>query len=320
MSDGRSAVKVTPKMLQAREELLRRFPGGPDRSCVVKLDMVRYKTKKNPIPAFKQLPGFRFLWDKPLWRKEPGAFQGFGHAHWFERIGSEMKFCVESEPRESWLAPYHVSVFADDRLGLSTSDLFPIREIMEKAKLTIVELAIDFSTATEVDRQFVRRYGVFGKSKREVPSTNPDVDRWGAKGSGKRVKSYSKHVIAAHRVEFRMRGRFLRPHGIRDLFDLWKFVGLLPEHHVLFAQIDEQKLIAHLRKVRRLKEVLGILKNVIHLEGDLTAQLSFLRRNVGLKNARRFLSPLPVNHDIHEAFKAWRGLWRTKPTRLRKKK
>ena len=220
-----------------------------------------------------------------------------------------MKFCVESNPREAWLASYSVSMFADDRTGLLPDEVFPIRELMQGAKLTVVEVAIDFSMVTEVDRQFVRRHGVFGKSQRDLSSKNPAVDWWGKRKSGKRVKSYRKDVIAAHRVEFRIRRRFFEPQGINDLFDLWKIEDLLPGRHILCARIDEGKLVAQLRRTRDAKESLSILKRVVALDGDLTAQLSFLRQSVGLKNVRRLLIPLPINRQIREAFKVWGALW-----------
>lgn len=230
-----------------------------------------------------------------------------------------MKFCVESKPREPWLAPFAVTMFADDRTGLVPADVFPLRELMMEAKLTVVEVAVDFPVGGAVNRRFVLRYGVFGKSRRDLSNNNPAVDWWGSKNSGKRVKSYRKDVIAAHRVELRVRRRFFEPHGIDDLFDLVTFADLLPGGHVLFARLDETKLIKQLRKHRQAEKALAILKQVIELEGDLTAQLSFLRRSAGLKNVRRLLIPLRTNGLVREAFKVWEALWPKTPARVGKK-
>jgi hypothetical protein len=165
----------------------------------------------------------------------------------------------------------------------------------------------------------VRSRGVFGKSQRDLSGNNPAVDWWGSKKSGKRVKSYRKDVIAAYRVEFRMRRRFLEPNGIADLLDFWKFIDLLPGHHILFARLDEGKLIAQLRWTRDAKETLRILKQLFALDGDMTAQLSFLRRRVGMKNVRRLLIPLRINGPIREAFKNWGALWPVSPKGLGQK-
>jgi hypothetical protein len=138
-------------MRAARKALAERFHAGfgTGKECVVILDMLRYTMTENPIPAFKGLPGFRSL--QSTWIKRPKAeeFQGYGRAHWFQRIGSGMKFCVESEPREPWLAPYSVTLFADDKTGLLPGEVFPIRELMSGAKLTVVEVAVDFPLVTE---------------------------------------------------------------------------------------------------------------------------------------------------------------------------
>jgi hypothetical protein len=274
---------------------------------------------ENPIPALLTLPGFRRLQNTRIRPRNPDEFQGYGRAHWFKRNGSTMKFCVEMEPREPWLALFSVTLFADDKTGLLPDEVFAIRELMHGAKLTLAEVAIDFSLVTEVNRRFVRRHGVFGKSLRDLPNKNPNVDWWGSKKGGKRVKSYQKDIIAAHRVEFRMRRRFFKKHGVDDLFDFWKFVDLLPGHHIVFVRLDGKRLKAQLRRTWDSRKTAQLMQGVAVLEGDLTAQLSFLRQRAGLKNTRRLLDPLRINGSIRDAFNNWGARWPKKPTGLGKK-
>ncbi len=314
-------MKMTPKMRAAKKALRRRFHGGvnPGQDCVVILDLLRYTMEENPIPSFMGLPGFQSLQNTRIKQPPHDEFQGYGRAHWFKRFGCEMKFCVELEPREPWLAPFSVTMFADDNKGLLPEEVFALRELMLGAKLTVAEVAIDFSLVTEVNRGFVRRHGVFGKSRRDISNKNPKGDWWGAKGSGKRLKSYQKDVNASHRLEFRMRRRFMEPNGIDDVFDFPKFVDLLPGHHILFARLDEKKLERQLRRTRTVTETARISKQVSATKGGLTEQLAYLRQQAGLKNTRRLLEPLRINGAIRDAFNAWGALWPTKPTRLRKK-
>jgi hypothetical protein len=167
--------------------------------------------------------------------------------------------------------------------------------------------------------EFVRGHGVFGKSQRDLSVKNPACDWWGSKKGGKRVKSYRKDVIAAHRVEFRMRRRFLEPHGINDLFDFSEFVDLLPGHHIHFARLDKQKLATRLQRTKNTTEVLSILKQVDALDGDLTAQLKLLRQGAGLNNVRRFLKPVGLNAVVLRALKKWAAQWPKAPKSLCRK-
>lgn len=313
-------MKKTKKMLAAKKALRHWFHGGvnPGRNCVVILDLLRYTMKESPIPAFMGLPGFQSLQNTRIKRPPLDEFQGYARAHWFKRYGSEMKFCVELEPREHYLAPYSVSLFADDNTRLLPEEVFAIRELMPGAKLTLAEVAIDFVLVGEVNRAFVRGHGVFGKSQRDISNKNPTVDRWGTKKSGKCIKSYEKFGNAAYRVEARMRRRFMKPAGIDDVYDFHKFGDLLPGHHILFAQIDENKLIRALRRTRTATETVQIMKQVLALKGGLTNQLEYLRQNAGLKNTRRLLNPHRINGSIRGAFNAWGAQWPTKPARLGK--
>jgi hypothetical protein len=42
-----------------------------------------------------------------------------------------MKFCVESKPRKPWLAPYRVTMFADDKSGFQPEEVFAVLELVE---------------------------------------------------------------------------------------------------------------------------------------------------------------------------------------------
>jgi hypothetical protein len=312
---------VARKMQAARERLERRFHGGlfPGKQCVAILDLLRFVATTNPIPALRGLPDFHLTgttWIRP---RDANDNRGYGRAHWFRRFKSEMKLAVESEPRERWLAPFAVTLFADDRTGLLPDEVFGILEVLLAARLTLVELAFDFSFASGVTREYVLQHGVFGKSHRDLTGNNPSVDWWGARNGAKRVKSYFKGDIAAHRVEFRLRTRFLRDQDIGDVFDFWKFEQLLPRHHFLFARLDEEKIAAQLRRTRNAAGTRSVLREIGELDGDLTAQMKVLR-DAGLKNTRRLLIPLKRNRLVREAVREWGNQWPKTPAHLGSKR
>ena len=283
------------------------------------LDRLRFVCDADPVPALRVLPGFhpgRSVFPR---RQNPAWFRPYGHGQWFQAEKSKMQFYVESERQEGWLAPYSVTLIADDRTGLLPEEVFAILEVIPDAKLTMVELAIDFSPVTNVTRDFVRRFGVFGKSGRDLSGDNPMGDWWGARKGGKRIKSYFKDQVFGHRVEFLLRSRFLRHYEIRDVFDFRRFNDLLPRHHILFARLDEERLVARLRGTGfSTARTIGILRRVAERK-DLCAALTYLRRRIRLKNSRRLLVPLRTNKLVLQALREWTAMWPITPKQLRKK-
>jgi hypothetical protein len=310
-------MRLTAKMRAARESLARRFHPGisSGRECVVILDRLRFLCDENPTEALRGLRGFRSLQGHRINRTGPESFQPYGRVHWFRRKGSAMKFCVDSERLEEFLAPYRVTLYADDRTGLLPGEVLSILQVMPGVKLTMVELAFDFSPISPVTRAFVRRHAVFGKSQRDLSASNPAGDWWGTRKGSKRVKSYYKREVCAQRVEFELHSRFLRHSS--DVFDFARLAELLARGHVLFARLDDQKLAHRLRNSRlRASKTLQILRSLGDRERDLWVALRYLRRTVGLKNVRRLLVTLPVNRLIREALEAWAAKWPKKPQRL----
>ena len=307
------------KMREAQESLRKRFHSGiaSCADCIAILDVLRFVCDENPLPALKQLPAFRTLGSNWVKRPPPGKFQGYGRVHWFRHTGSGMKFCVESERREGWLAPYSVTLFADDRTGLLSQEVFSILEVLPKIRLTLVEFALDFSPLSTVNRDFVRRWGRFGKSQLDFWNDNPAGDWWGSRHGKKRVKSYFKDQICGHRVELRLRSQFLKHYGVRDVFDFPKFLELFPRHHIFFARLDKQRLIERLESNGiSAADVSLVLHSVEQMESDLWMTLSYLRRVIGLKNVQRLLIPLKENTIVRDAIKKFAAEWPATPRRL----
>jgi hypothetical protein len=307
------------KKRAAREALARRFHSrfAAGHECLALLDVLRVTCREDPTPALKEIPTLRSLKKLRLKRKDPATFQAYGRAHWFVSTTSKTKCCVESDRQGGWLAPFAVSLFADDRTGLLPRTVMDILALLPRTRLILIELALDFSLVSHVTRAFTRRHAVFGKSWRDLSRNNPAVDWWGARRGAKRVKSYRKDEVAAHRVEFRVRRRFLNTYGVKDVFDFHRLVEILPHRHILFARLDRQNLIARLRRSGRSEpEILGVLREVAKRDGDLWTALRYLRSQVALKNARRLLVPLPENAMVREALKRWAKEWPRTPRRL----
>ena len=102
-----------------------------------------------------------------------------------------MKLLLESERRESWLPPYRLTLYADDRTGLLPDEVFGVLEVLENFHMTTLELAFDFAPQ-HMSGTLVRNNCLFGKS-RPAPSVN-ETDYWGTRRGSKRVQAYSKDI------------------------------------------------------------------------------------------------------------------------------
>jgi hypothetical protein len=133
-------------------------------------------------------------------------------------------------------------------------------------------------------------------------------------------KHISKQESGVFRVELELRSRFLKLYEIKDLYDFGKIVEILPERHVHFVRLNENKLVARLRGMGfSPKKVWSILEDVALLEGDVWATLNYLRQELELKNTRRFLDPLDTNDAVLDALRKWAALWPADPKKLRAK-
>jgi len=169
-----------------------------------------------------------------------------------------------------------------------------------------------------MNRAYVRKRALFGKTRprKSVGLT----DYWGSRKTIKRIQVYFKPQIKSVRVEFDLRPRFLRHFEVEDPYDFHKLAQLLPRRHVLFARVDEQKLLRQLKNMGFSSgEIQAIKKEVRCRDHDLWATLKYLR-SIGMKNVRRVLCFLRLNALIQEALAEWASQWPRSPRRLQTEK
>lgn len=226
------------------------------------------------------------------------------------------KMNIESERQSGRLANFKITMIAKDASGIQLSDVLKVLALVENPLVTLLELAWDFGPKSGVDGAYVRQHALFGKSKRNQVGVYFGWDSWGSRKGAKFVRSYFKGNLGVHRVELQLNQRWLvhKRHRIHSIHDFRRLVGLLPEHHIFFAQLDEEKLIARLRQNKFSAErVAQILDQLSDHEHDLLATLSYLHRRLNLKNVRRLLIPLPENSLVLGALKKWAAKWPKAP-------
>jgi len=278
------------------------------------------KVQTVPLPKYvdsKQLkkhPDWHCFSDAPLKRKAPEDYLPYARIARFESTKTLSKFWhYHVRLGRDKLAENRIVFYPDDHKGLQFEEVSSVLENTEGDQIARLEVAFNFGRHTGVDSRFIRRHFISGKCSHDSANT------WGRRGGTKYIRSYFKREIGAHRLELQLNWRFVRQHKIDDIFDIRKLPGLLPEHHILFAEIDEQKVIDHLRPVWSATKTLNFLRQVQSLEGDLLEQLDLLRHAAHLKNTRRLLKRLPINQRITEALKEWAAQWPTAPLRRRRK-
>lgn len=316
----RQHVQTSTKPRAAQEALRRRFHRGyaPEGDCFALLDVLQLTCDMDPTPAVKDLNILFGLSSNLLNRTHPAQFLPYRRASWHGGNGSVQRLCIESDREAAWLPRFRVAMYANDLSGLHPKPVVDLLEVMPPTRITRLEVALDFPLTGRLSPEFVRKHCIFGKARRDFSATNPEVDRWGTRRSQKRVVSYTKHEVAAHRVELRFRRQFLERCGVRDIFDFHRLSALLPRRHIIFGRLDHEKLTRWLDNdpnlARRKRE---ILDQVHEQEHDLSGVLDYLRRDVGLKNVRRLLVPLQENKFVREALRDWAAIWPKAPHKLK---
>jgi len=288
--------------------------------CECRLDRLEVTASEMDESLVLAIPGFRQGRNHYLRRKNPKDFLPYGRRTEYMTNGSISQVVVLSEPSISHIAPCKVTLIARDEVGLEPKDVLSVLELLPGAKVVLVEIAFDFGYSAGVDGAWVRSHSLFGKARRNQVGIRRGWDAWGSRRGAKFVRSYYKKELKIHRLELQLNRKFLRCFGIKDIFDFRRLMSILPVNHLLFAEIDNAKLLHHLRMGGHWgSEFWQILERVADGSGDLLLQCAVLRKRGGLKNVRRVLIPLEENHLIVNALQKWAAQWPDKPRQLGRK-
>ncbi|MGA2459479.1 MAG: hypothetical protein ABSF85_18075 [Terriglobales bacterium] len=121
-------------------------------------------TSAAPRPKPPTIGGFEVVWDR---RVPPQTdIPTYGRCRKYRSRNNDTKIFWHYQPRCPWLKPWKITLIADDRYGLKAGEVWKVVRHCESYRILIVELALDFSMAPPVNEAFVRRHGIFGKSRR----------------------------------------------------------------------------------------------------------------------------------------------------------
>ena len=272
--------------------------------CIVSTDRVQFIgwPHTSELPEF---PGFKVRSDTFV--RGQTTTRTYCRLRAYKNRKTRTTIYLQYGPACPWLPPAKVTVVTEDHRSLRRSELESIARTFKKIRLITVEIAFDFSLSSGVDRTFVLRHGIFGKS-RPVGERLFRSLRRGTRHSETMVRAYDKPEIGAYRVEIELHSSWLRKNGLKNPGDLSKLSSLLFPGRFQFARIDWDSLSAHLSRKALPAEM--IISRARTQASSLSRALEYLRVEVGLSNVHRFLRPLKINRSIQKQLHAWAYRWR----------
>jgi hypothetical protein len=267
----------------------------------VRLDRLQFKCLEAPDLRRLLVPGFTVVCDhsvRPQTRK-----QTFARVRQYRNAISGTQLFLQYKKQQPWLPPAKVTLIGSDYTGLQGAELRKILHEFPNYQLLLVELAFDFPAPSVVDLAFVRRYGVFGKSRPEVNPRFPELLRYGTRLSKKLIRVYWKRELNSHRVEVEMHSSLLREHQVESIYQLTEFLpGQLPSH-LRFVRMDWVRLSVHLYRCDL--PVAKILRKAKERSRSIHGLMSYLRNHIGISNPHRLLKDMPLNADVARALNRW---------------
>src|SRR5713101_2174847 len=167
--------------------------------CVVRLDRLqivadaRYGERKLPT-----VEGYQVVRDSFV-RCQTRTVT-YARCRQLRHRSSETQVFWQYRKQKGWLRPWKITFVPNDRTGLLRKDMDPILAHCRDHRLLLVELAFDFNIKTGLDRDFVRRRGVFGKSRLRNDIGNGRDVYYGSRKSIKFVRCYQKSAVNGFRI------------------------------------------------------------------------------------------------------------------------
>jgi hypothetical protein len=276
-----------------------------DLDVTVRMDAVKIAGDEFWKRGFEQLEGYRCAYDYRL----PGSptERAYGRVCQFVSEKNGLKLGISYNPTNGWMPRCMVTLSPNDQTGLSRSELEQVLELLPNHRFLKLELAHDFCSESVVDSRFARKHLVIGKSQRTEDPAHPGMLYFGARRSPVFARCYEKEAIDCFRIELEYHSEWIVMHRIKTPRDFVRLPELTARIHIAFYKIDPLKLSAALARLG--VPVASTMRKVILRQDDLSVALRFLRKNVGLPNAIRVLTPLATNGRVERALHIWARQW-----------
>lgn len=220
----------------------------------------------------------------------------------FKSLTNDTRLYWQYSRQKGWLKPWKITVVADDLRGLRREEIDRVLKHCRWYRLLLVEVAIDFHPSTGVDRQFIRRHAVFGKSRRPAKKRE-NVLCYGTRKSAKFVRCYDKVDLGVYRVELELHSSLLRHHDISTVDDLVHLPEVVCPKHLGLVDCDWNQLSRHMAKKMGDRSI-SLMAAARRRANSISRLQRYLRRK-GVFNAHRLLVPHAINENVSRALKRW---------------
>src|SRR6266478_5655141 len=109
-----------------------------------------------------ELKGFAIGWDSFVRRQTTTST--YARCREYKSLANGAKIYWQYCRQKGWLKEWKITIIADDERGLCRDEIENVLSHCRFYRFLLVELAIDFHPSIGVNRRFVRRHAVFGKS------------------------------------------------------------------------------------------------------------------------------------------------------------
>jgi hypothetical protein len=270
-------------------------------AVIAKLDRLAIRAFAETGSCVKRIDGFRVISDvRP---QTQGKLRTYGRLRRFESLKNSATISEQYQPQLRWLSDCRFLMIAEDKTGITPHEIKALLKQTLGHRVSMFELALDFSPSLGIDEQFVRRHALFGKSRRRKQEFAGFL-HFGSRASTKLVRCYRKESVSAYRVEIQANSGLLHRHKIKDTEDLPRLASLLYPTHFRFVGLALKPLRRHLIWKFGLDGMLVYNEAKRRSNTSLRGALRYLA-SVHVSNPSRFLAPLPINQEVQRAIKRW---------------
>jgi hypothetical protein len=276
-------------------------------TCIVRLDRLVFVCPRSEPEKWEQrekvritpaIPGFRVTGDKFVRTK--ARITTYRRVRSLVNPTTGTQIFVQYQRAHGFLKPVRGTIVGSDATGVPLPDLKKIGDAYGDLLIRTLELAFDFAPASGVDKDYVLKHALFGKSQPVNTGKFPDRLRYGARQTNKLVRCYPKPEVDAFRVELELHSGWL---GLPETDCLLQETSLLAQDF-RFAYVRWRALDSHLAsRGARGKQIAAEAR--LHY-GSIHELFRYLR-SVGIHNAHRFVRTSKKDVEIREAFEVWRN-------------
>ena len=265
------------------------------RDVTIKIDRVQIVSWAREGRTPPRVKGFKVTRDSFV--RSQTTIPTYKRCRHYQSKENEAKIYWQYWRQKAWLKPWKITIVADDKAGLLYDEIDAVLRHCRFWHFLTIEVAIDFSHSTGVDRNFIRRHAIFGKSRRRRKHQTDALVYFGTRKSDKFVRCYEKKEVDGYRVELELHSKLLRREKISTLDDFEGLQFAIYPKHLQFVDVDWDRLERHLRQKRHGR---ALIAGAQHRAASLSRLRHYLRRH-GITNLHRFLVPLAINKKIDRA-------------------